>query len=63
MQSINLKSFNIEISITLIMHHLEQVFFRSYLFKIFTLENLKNSNTFSRNYLIFMPQELNFTGG
>ena len=63
MQSMNLKSFNIEISITLIMHHLEQVFFRSYLFKIFILENLKNSNTFSRNYLIFMPQELNFTGG
>ena len=53
MQSINLKSSNIKISITLITH---QIFFRRYLFKIFTLENLKNLNKFPREYLILMPQ-------
>ena len=43
-------------SITLITHHLEQMFFRSYLFNLFTLENLKNLNTFTRKYLILMLQ-------
>ena len=52
----NLKSFNTEILIILIMHDLEQIFLRSDLFKMFSLENLKNLNTFPRKYLIFMPQ-------
>ena len=52
----NLQSFNIENLISLIMHYLEQIFLRSYLFKMFSLENLKNLNTFPRKYLIFMPQ-------
>ena len=30
------------------MHHLKQIFFRSYLFKMFTLENLKNLNISSK---------------
>ena len=57
MQSINLKSSSTEISITLIMHHLEQVFFRSYLLKMLTLENFKNLNAFPRKYLIIMPNQ------
>ena len=40
-------------------NHLEQIFFRSYLFKMFRMENLRNlrnSKTFPRKRLIFMPQ-------
>ena len=53
MQSINLKSSNIEISITLIMLHLGQIFFRSYLFKMFTLDNLKKFKYISSKVLNF----------
>ena len=56
LQRINLELSKTEISIILIMHQLEQIFLRSYLFKMFSLKNLKNLNTFPRKYLILMPQ-------
>ena len=52
----NLKSFNIETSITLIIHHFEQIFFRNCLLKMFCLENLKILNTYPRKSSIFMLQ-------
>ena len=58
-QNINLKSFSVEIQTrnTLTMHHLGQIFFRRCLFKMFSLENLKNWNTFCRKYLYSCPKK------
>ena len=56
MQGINLEMFNRNISITFTIDHLEQVFFRVYLVKMFNLVNLKNLNMFAQKYLIFTPR-------